>query len=252
MEWYDNMRKKCFYVLFIFVSLFITGKVNASTCTSERVLELSSLANDVNVSYQQYDKLVSEYDSETFKDEEDSVVKDTYPAYYLTIYNLTDDLNVSVIRNDTSKNIVAYAKDKESDGVVYIDTGYAAKVKSFTVKIRSNDSSCKNEIMKTVVVSTPKYNKFSTYDSCRDYPEFDLCQQFSTTDYSNVSNSQFIEKLNEYKEKKIEEEKKQKSVLYQIGKFLSTYKWYIIIPVVIIGVALIVIYIIRRKKSRLV
>lgn len=256
MEWYDNMKKKRIYVLlFLLGVLFTTGtSVKASTCTDDRIIQLSSLANDVKVSYQEYDKLIDEYDSEVLvgDDEGSSFVKHTYPAYYLTIYNLPDDLNVSVIRNDDKKDIVVYAKDKDKDGVIYIDTGIAGKVKMFTVKIRSNDSSCKNEVVKAVAVSTPMYNEFSTFESCQEYPEFELCKKYTSVDYSEITMPEFTKKLEEYKEKKIEEEKKQKSIFYNIGKFLSTYKWYIIIPIVIIGVALIVIYIIRRKKSRLV
>ena len=253
MEWYENMKKNIYYgLLFIFL-LSITIGVKASTCSDQRVLELSSLANNVNVSYQEYDKLVEEYTSETFVDDtdEDPHVKSTYAAYYLTIYNLPNDLNVSIIRNDTKKSVVAYAKDKEDDGVVYVDTGYAAKVKLFTLKIRSNDSNCQNEVLKTVAITTPMYNKFSQYNSCQENPEFSLCQQFTTTDYSDVSNDQFIEKLEEYKTKKEEEEKKKKSIFYNIGKFLEAYGWYIVIGLVILGVAIIVIIMRRRKKSRL-
>ena len=246
------MKKKSYFIMLFLLMLTLTVKVKASTCSDQRVLDLSSLANNVNVSYQQYDKLIEEYDSETFTDEEDSIVKHTYPAYYLTIYNLTDDLNVSVTRDDTSKVVTASSKDKNADGVVYIDTDVATRVKMFTVKIRSNDSNCKNEVLKTTVINTPMYNQLSTYNACQEYPDFDLCQQFTTNDYSNVTSVDFTKKLEEYKVQKAEEEKKQKSIIYNIGKFISTYRWYIIIPAIIIGVALIVIYIIRRKKSRLV
>ena len=246
------MKKNSCYILLILLSVFITYGVKASTCSDKRILELSSLANNVNVSYQQYDKLVDEFDSETFVDDGDSIVKSTYPAYYLTIYNLPKELNASIIRNDTTKNVVVYESDKKEDGVVYVDTGYAGKVKLFTIKIRSNDSNCKNEILKTIAITTPMYNKFSTYNSCIENPDFNLCQQFTTTDYSDVTTAQFEEKLEEFKIKKNEEEKWKKSLIYNIGKFISTYRWYIIIPIVILGVALIVIYIIKRKKSRLV
>lgn len=245
------MKKNIYFVLLFVFGLLITTGVKASTCRDTRVLELSSLANEVNVSYQEYDKVVDEYSSETFVDEDDDPeTKSTFPAYYLTVYNLPDDLNVSVVRNDTKKSVEAYTKDKDADGVIYIDTGYAAQVKLFTVKIRSNDSNCKNEILKTVAITTPKYNKFSQYMVCQENPDFNLCQQFTTTDYSDVTEDQFNEKLEEYKTKKEEEERKQKSILYNIGKFLSAYGWYILIAVVIIGVAIIVIKI-RRKKSRL-
>ena len=248
------MKKNSCYVLLFLLGICMTVGVKASTCSDQRVLELSSLANDVNASYQQYDKVVDEYESEIFvgDEDEDTKTQSTFPAYYLTIYNLPKDLNVSIIRNDTRKNVVVYADDKEDDGVIYVDTGYAAKVKLFTLKVRSNDSNCKNEILKTIAVTTPMYNKFSQYNSCQENPDFKLCQQFTTTDYSDVTNSQFIEKLNEYKEQKAEEEKKKNSLFYNIGQFISKNRWYIIISIAIIGVALIVIYIIRRKKSRLV
>ena len=247
------MKKNSLFILLFLTSMFITVGVKASTCSDERVIELSSLANNVNVSYQQYDKFVEEYISESFTGEDDdSKVVATYPAYYLTIYNLPEDLNVSVVRSDSDKDIEVTSKDKKEDGVIYIDTGYATNVKLFTIKIRSNDSNCGDEIMKTVAITTPMFNKLSMNASCQDNPDFKLCQQFTTTDYSDVIDSQFQQKLEEYKAQKAGEEKKQNSILYNISKFVSKYRWYIIIPVVIIGVALIVIYIIRRKKSRLI
>ena len=191
MEWYDNMKKKSLYVLLFLLGLFITGGVKASTCTDKRVLELSSLSNDVKVSYQEYDKVTGQYESDTFVDGEgdnvDNIVKTTYPAYYLTIYNLPKELNVSIIRSDTKKTVDVTSNDASKDGVIYVDTGLASKLKMFTVKIRSNDSSCKNEIMKTLVVTTPMYNSFSSYESCQEYPEFELCKQFTTVDYSEMT-----------------------------------------------------------------
>lgn len=244
------MKKNINYLLLLLFGMLITVGVKASTCSDSRVLELSSLANEVNVSYQEYDKVVDKLDSDTFGDE-DGEVDVTYPAYYLTIYNLSDDLNASIVRSDTKETVEVSAKNKDKDGVVYVDAGMAAKVKLFTVKIRSNDSSCKNEVLKALAVTTPMFNDFSTYTVCQEYPEFELCKKYTTVDYSNLTMSDFNTKLEEYKVKKEEEERQQKSIVYNVGKFFDTYKWYII-GVVIIGVAIIVIYRIRRKKSRLV
>ena len=246
------MRKN-YYLVTLFVLLFaFSFKVSASTCKNERVMELTSLANNVNVSYQEYEQLVDEYDSEMFADEEDSHIKVTYPSYYLTVYNLVDDLNVSVSRNDTNQVIIATSKDKDEDGVVYFDTGFATRVKTFTVKIRSNDSNCQNEVLKTLTLTTPMFNKMSLYHDCEENPEFSLCQKFTSVDYSNVTPQDFDKKLSEYKVQKEEEEKKANSIWYNIGNFLSKYMWFIIIPIVVIVIAIIVIYVIRRKKSRLV
>lgn len=247
-----NMKKKNYLFLMLVLFFTLTIKVNASTCSSERSLELSSLANNVNVSYQVYDKVIDEYDSETFTDEDDTSVKHTYPGYYLTIYNLIDDLNVTIQRDDTQKVVELNSSNKNEEGIVYVDTGLAGKIKNYTVKIRSNDSNCQNEILKTVVITTPMYNDFSKYEVCQENPEFNLCQEFTTVDYSEVSNSTFMTKLDEYKKQKAEDEKKKNSIIHNILVFLNTYKWYIIIPIIVLVIAIIVIYIIRRKKSRLV
>lgn len=246
------MKRKNYLLLLFLLMFVVTLKVKASTCSNERILELSSLANNVNVSYQEYDIKETVDNPYPGEGNEEETYETSFPGYYLTIYNLDDGLNVAVKRDDTNKVVTVNSEDKDADGVVYIDTGAAGKVKTFTIAIRSNDSNCKNEILQTKVMTTPMYNFFSSYDVCKDNPDFDICKEFTTVDYSNLTDAEFMDKLDEYKVQKAEEEKKQKSIIYQVGKFLSDYKWYIIISILVIVVAIIVIYVIRRKKSRLV
>ena len=240
------MKKKLFILFFalMFVSL---ASVKASTCSDARILELSSLANNVNVSFEREDRVSDTYTAY----ETGQKVEDTFPAFYITVYNLTKDLNLAITREDIYKTVYAKASDASDDGVIYIDAGFATMVKNFTVKIRSNDSSCQNEVLKTVTVTTPMYNINSQYDSCQENSDFYMCKEFTTVDYSDVTTSSFTEELNKYKEEKAEEEKRANSIIYNIAKFISKYRW-VFIAVIVVVAAVVVIYIIQRKKSRLV
>ncbi len=246
MEWYDNMKKRIYFLTLFVLFMAFTIKVNASTCSNERIIELSALANNVQVSYEPYDDETT-YFNPLFEEEDTKVV----PSFYITIYNLTDGLNAYVQRKDTNQTIVMTSDNTDTDGVVYIDTGEAYKTKTVDVLIRSDDSNCQDEILKSTTITLPMYNRFYFYKPCEENPEFEMCQEFTTNDYSNISDSMFSEKLNTYKEEKAEEERKQKSLWYKITSFLNKYKW-IIIGIIAIIIAIVIIIIIRRKKSRLI
>lgn len=241
------MRKN-YYLVTLFVLLFaFSFKVSASTCKNERVLELSSLANNVNVSYQEYETNPGAVSGGEGSEE----FSDNFVGHYITIYNLVDDLNVAIVREDTKKTAVVTSADMNDEGVIYIDAGEAGKIKNFNIYIRSNDSNCQNEVLKTLILTTPMYNNYSQYESCKENPDFELCQEFTTFDYSGMTDSTFRAKLDEYKEKKAEEEKNANSPIYNIGKFLGTY-WWIVIILVIAIIIIVLVYKIKRKKSRLV
>ena len=108
--------KKC-YVLFLtafFFGLF-SARVNAlSTCTNERTMELTSLSQNVNVDYEEYKV---ERGSDVYDDLENGETI-SEPGFNIRIYNVTDDLNVTV-RSDKDKEAkVLTKKDANSDGVM--------------------------------------------------------------------------------------------------------------------------------------
>ena len=235
------MKKRLFIMFFALMFVSLTS-VKASHCSDERILELSSLANNVRVSTERENRLSEEFTAE----ETDDTEKIYFPAFYIAVYNINNSLNVTITREDTKKTVYGYYKDIAEDGVLYFDAGYADMVKSFQIKIRSNDSNCQNEVLKSFTVQTPMYNIMSTYDSCKGNSEFDMCKEFTTTDYGEVSDIAFEKEINKYKE-----EKRANSIFYQLAIFISKYKWIVAIIVIAI-IAFVTIYIINRKKSRLV
>lgn len=240
------MMKKNYLLVLLVLFMAFTLKVNASTCSSERIVELSTLASNVNVSYERYDDEVT-YENPLLEEQDTKIT----PKFYITIYNLEEGLNVYLKRTDTNQSIVRTVDNVDDDGVLYIDLGEAYKVKNVEILIRSDDSNCQNEVLKSTNLTLPMYNKYFFYKACEENPDFEMCQEFTTVDYSNVSEKTFNEKLNTYKEEKQKEEERKNSVWFKISQFLDKYKWIII--GVIAGIVIVIItYIVRRKKSRLI
>ena len=241
------MKKNILPILLAAFLMLISVNVKASsTCSSEREMELSSLANNVNADYEEYEMPLD-------PDYTDTEEVGMTPAFYIRVYNVTDDLNVKVTLDGSTSSTYVNASNAASDGIIYLDTSYADTVKSYTLTIRSNDSSCKNEVLRTITITIPMHNYFANYEDCDNMSDFYLCQEFTTTDYSDVSDKDFTTKLNEYKETKAEEEKKQNSITYKTFDFIKTYRWYFIIGgIVVIGIIAYVVIEKKRRSKRLI
>lgn len=238
------MKKNIIPVLLASFLMLISMSVKAqSTCSSAREMELSSLANNVNADYEEYDKLL---DPEVASTEDVG----TTPAFYIKVYNLTSDLNLKVTLDGSKNSTYVNSSDADADGIIYLDTSYANSVKNYTLTIRSNDSSCKNEILRTITITIPMRNYFATYSDCDDMSDFYLCQEFTTTDYSDVSDKDFTTKLNDYKENKAAEEKKENSITYKTFDFIKTYRGYFILIIAIVVAILVFIKVKKAKEKR--
>ena len=224
--------------------MLISFNVKAlSTCSSEREMELSSLANNVNVDYLEYDLAL---DNGGIADDEVS----TSPAFYIRVYNLTSDLNIKVNLDGSKNNTYIKSSDAADDGIIYLDTSFASSVKNYTLTIRSNDTNCQNEALRTITITVPMRNYFSTYEACDDNSDFYLCQEFTTTDYTDVTDKDFTTKLDAYKVQKAEDEKKQSSITYKTFSFINSYKWYFIGAGIIALIIIILIVIRNRRRSK--
>ena len=238
------MKRK--FLFFIALLLSFSLSVKASTCSDERIIELSSQANNVNVTYVGYDNVSEPYDNPLDDTQGDVNV---VPSFYIVIYNLTDQLN-AVIKDDTTKKSTVVTSKDAKDGVIYVDAGAASSVKNFTVTIRSNNSNCLNEILKTTTVTTPMFNKFYEYSLCEENPDFNMCQEYTFTDYSNVRDKAFTEKVEEYKEQKKKEENNKK-IFNRVLNFIVKYAW-VFVAIAVLAAVGVIYFIIKRKKSRLV
>ena len=106
-----------------------------------------------------------------------------------------------------------------------------------------------NEVLKQITVTVPMQNYFYNFAQCEANPEYYLCQEYTTTDYTSMSDDQFIEQINKYVENKKVEEEKQSKITYKIWEFIKKYMWYFIALIVLL-IGIITFTIIRNKQRR--
>lgn len=239
-----SMKKNLLFSMLVALLILVTINVKAaSSCSDTREAELSGLANNVNVDYDIYDKVLE--DSTTNGQLEEGDVA-TEPAIMLRIYNLTKDLKVKVQQEGTTTAYVYTISDVQDDGILYLDSSFANAIITYDITIISADSNCLNEVLRTTSITLPEWNLYSDIAACNGYEDFYLCNEFTTTDYSNVNGQQFYTELEAYKAEKTKEEN---SITRKVANFFDTYKWYII-GVVIIALGITTYIIIRNRNKR--
>ena len=234
--------KKRYMFLFVFFFMLFSVKINAmSTCSMERSIELTNLANNVNVDYYEYHV---EKGNEVYIDLADGETV-SEPGFALRIYNLPKDLNVLVTTSDGEEKKELYSTDANEDGVVIYDSGYPGKIKNYTITVRSNDYNCMNEVFRKISITLPTINEFYDFEVCRDNPDYYMCQEYTTVDYSEVEIEDFLDRVKEYEENKKSKDSKDSTFTFRLLIFIKKYVWLIIV-IVLLGVGY---YVYTRKKN---
>ena len=172
-------------------------------------------------------------------------------AYFFTITPLRKDVKMEVIDVDGGKaegkffeyNITLREeyKDKEKFYGVGCYTSEDLEEEKYTINIYGNENSnCKNELLKTITYTVPRYNRYKKTAICEKYPDHELCQTY-TNKTKDMSESEFKKELEKYDKKESNDDVTSK--LFNID---ITYIYYVIIPFVIITI----IYFIRKKKIK--
>lgn len=239
--------KVCLLLMFMFF-LFNKDALAYSFCSDEREIELSALANNVNVNYMKYEKYSDAYMSETFGEQ----TRDISKGFYITIFNLTEDLNAKIVNGNSKKSIIVSSKNADDNGIVYVDVGEANSIKNYTITIRSNDDNCMNEVLKVKALTIPMKNDFYDYALCQENPEFEMCSEYTMIDYTEVSDREFSEKLNEYIDKNKDNNDDKESFFKKVYMFLIRNLSTILIVsgILVISGGATYIYYIRKKRLR--
>ena len=126
-------------------------------------------------------------------------------------------------------------------------------INAYTITVYGTKDSCEGIELRSLNLITPKYNTYSDYSFCKEYPNFDYCKEYVVDDSFNLED--FINKSAAYKEaqdsknsKDNQKDKNNKSNFFKENKKLLIICGSIIL---IVGVTTTVIIIIR-KRSRLI
>lgn len=220
--------KKYFYYLVFIAILFASPLIVNAECTYSEKVRLQKIAGNINFSYDFEEKV--------------NTGEVTGIEFFITIANIHPDIYIK----DMLKNTV-YSYNANSSIVRSGD--YISGITA-VFNIYSNTESCKNELIYIKYVNLPFYNRYYTDAACKGIEGYELCQRWQTT---GLTYSQFIKKINEYKESLIVDEKPVKpddddGFDYEyIYEFIS--KYYLVILGTIIVVCVSAIFYLNKRNS---
>ncbi len=232
--------KKIFIFLVVLIACTTSVKA-ASVCSYEDQNKIMQQTTNVKPTY--------EIVTETVESDIPIDVK----RLNVSILNVTEDLYVKV-KNDFNNEEKTYSYSDAQDGTIAFRWDNINKVTNFVIEVYSSSKTkCPDELYKTTYFSTPRYNEFSKRAICSELTDFYLCQEFVT--FSEISESRFLEQVDNYKKGQIKEdgkpseEPKSTSFSDKLKKFLGDNKWFIIGGVVIVAGAGVAIYFINKKRK---
>jgi len=249
------MKKIKVVVCTLLAFLFSTPLAYAE-CDASESNKLSSLANNVNTSQEVIKKEIPLDDSFSLPDglteEEIAEYKATRDYFRIYITNITEDLYVTVTNRNT-KETKAYNYSDSENGTIYFDELVFIDIVNYTIEVySSNNTGCPGKKLRTLYVTTPRYNTYSEYALCDGIEEFYLCHEYLSveTSFENFEKLARQYRDNKLKEEEKKKEKKEKGFL----EFLKEHKGVVIIvSVVIIATGgLVTVIIVKKQRSRVV
>lgn len=246
------MKKRRRFLFILIISLFIfMGKVYAeedTTCNAVSLNELRTAAANLRVTYVPVtvEKEVHSAEGTTFMT--------PYEYLDIKIYNMMSKLYVKM--DASSKNVSGISKlfsldDVGSDGAITIRQVPADEVVTYKFVVYSDFYGCNGKTLRTMTVTLPRKNPYSSRDMCKDIPEFYLCQDYVTFEI----NASMVDKgVAEYKAKLEAQEKDgelktdNNGLVSKTISTISKYKFVFVGIIILIGVVVTVI-ILKRKRS---
>ena len=226
---------KNIYRLFIIILLMLPILVNA-TCNDE---ELNEWATSVEVTFTKSEKLN---------------VNELGFAYFLSIKPLRDDVIIKVTdgNGDTAEG-QRFLKEEEvyDNGDYHTEKVYDfyavgcytnLEEEEYVVKVYGGEKSkCKNELLKTIHYTVPRYNRMEKDAMCEKYPEHELCQTY-TNKTKDMTEDAFNKEMKKYEKDGDNNVIKDSDLLRE----LINYALYALIPFIVITI----IYFLRKRSIR--
>lgn len=251
---------KCKYALFsILTFISFTISVGAATCNYEERAELNNEISNITANYEVI-QVVLDPDEfvppEGITEEEEEAYVATTDALQINILNITENVYI-IVTNDYDDTTLRYNYNDTTDGNISIVWRTLGSLVTYTIEVySSNETSCEDTLLRTLRVSLPRYNDYSTYSVCSEVPDYYLCQRyvyFDEVDFNEFSTG-VLEEIERVQLEQEENENDNTPWYEAIIEFISEHKTPIIIgglSVLIITGVIVVLVIKRRRRSEL-
>ncbi len=233
-------------VSFLFVGI-VAAKEADDACSSADLSMLNKEAANIKVTYVPVRIPVKTDDPETEGKETMENVLD------MKVFNMTDKFILRFtysgdrIKEDSFyRNITHVGKD----GAITIRQHGIGRVINYAVTVISSYGTCSGREIRTIRITLPKFNYYSTLAACKGIQDYYLCQPYITSD---IDTATFYDKVEQYKAKlldnsNIEVEEDNNSVVSEALTGIKKNKYLVVGIIVAIGV-ITTIVILKRKKS---
>lgn len=242
------MQNKIYKLIFILlISFFIHSNVYAE-CTYKDESEVSAYATNVTMGY----SVIDEYEGKNCsQDDETKCIDNQYSGFHFVVYiNNLNDKVYAVVTEDRNNTTTKYYYNETNKGNIAITSNYSEEKVNYKIEIRALNGNCSEKTLRTKTVTTPRYNKYSSYAACEGFEDFYLCQRFY--DF-NVSEDDFFTKINSHKNQTNTKENIKKANKDQniLSNFLDDYYLYLIGGGIII-ISIFAVVIIKNRKKRVI
>ena len=230
------------YLIFATICLCLLFKVNAETCSLETQVAINNDAGSVSVSATPFEYGYTDNDTETGEEYEGT-------AYtgLVHVYNLTSNI-YAVASSDNDKITLNY--DENNPNQVTFSSGGMGYVKNYKISNYSTNKSCGKTAIRELNITVPRLNRYYSYDSCNDYPDYFYCSQFLTVD--DISEDDFVSGLKDYAKtvNNKNDETRQEGFFKETTNFIKKHWLIIIISIALIGGGITTFVILRNKKRK--
>lgn len=219
------MKKIAFWILTLII---IPNSIKAYECSNTDKERLQKLANNVSVSYEEYENNL----------------------YFLNVI-FSGVSNEITISNDQRHEYLIYAN---------LNNSYFGEVKSYGLDSGKNytfsiygTKKCIFQKLRTITIQIPSYNIYYKDNVCQNAREYYLCQKWMT---ANLSYEEFTKKVNDYisiRDNKKENNNDNSNEMKQFDFFQFYEKYYVptFIMMIFILIILILLWIKENKKNNL-
>ena len=235
------MKKIISIILINLLFLININNVKAA-CDAKTQLEINTAASNVTADLY-YDEKIVGPDGKVHPEIPDEVLEDLEQGYAKSVFvsinieNITDNIYLTFENVDENVNDIIYAYDA-IDGKYQFNVPDTTKIRTYKIKIYSNNVNCFADEIRSIDIKAPMYNFLSGTKICENNNAY-YCSAFITTPI-DVDAREILEKqYNEEEDEETPDENEAKDnnmLLYIVSRSIVIF--------------IVIIYIIRKIKAK--
>ena len=242
-------KGKILFAIICFIGM-ITNTFAA--CDYETQVRLATEASNVNMTYEIKREVIN-VDTGMIAPEvtDEEIDFDSAYAYqnfiYITIMNITENIYVELIGSNGSEQNIYF--NDTNEGTIELDGGTGEEIITYTVNIRSNDSNCSSDLLRTFEFVTPKRNPYSGLLACEGVNEY-YCQEYVTYEI-DLTQGEVIDRASQAKEQETTELQEENNTNWWVD-WLNKNPWFIptVIGVILLAGVATTVIIIKKRRSK--